>query len=152
MVFNAAEFDLPAAPDDIEGAREQLFAVETARQPTLVRLITRQAEQELPGELGFFEVSPDERQVLFGTSGGSVHVLTLATGKVQKVQSSDKKKGKMDVMVAPVWRRAGEFTYLKRLSSEDRPAEIILWNGGQEIVLSKDWTSEFIRQLVDDEK
>ena len=152
VIFNAFEFDVPFAPDDIEEPRLQLFAVETARQPTLVRLMTRQAEQELPRtDVGwFFEVSPDERQVLFGTFEGSVHVLTLATGKVQEVQSSAKKNDKMDVAVTPVWRRAGQFTYVKRLSSEDRPAEVILWNGGQETVLSKDWPSEFIKQLVDD--
>ncbi len=147
VVFNAAEFDLPLAPDDIEGTREQLFAVETARQPTLVRLMTRQAQQELPTSLRF-EVSPDERQVLFGTPEGSVHVLTLATGKVQEVQPSAEEKGKMDVAVTPVWRRAGQFTYVKRLSSGDRPAEVILREGEQEIVLSKDWSSEFIKQLV----
>ncbi len=148
VLFNAAEFDLPFASKDVGGRHEQLFAVDPTRQPTLVRLITRKGEEELPRHLSFFEVSPDERQVLFGTLEGDVHVLTLATGQVKKVQSATTKTEEMQG--APVWRRAGQFTYVKRLSTENgRPAEVVLWNDGQEIVLSEDWPSEFIAQLVD---
>ena len=145
VLFNAVEIDLPFAREDLGGRLQQLFAVDPARQPALVRLITRKGQEELPGELSFFEVSPDERQVLFGTLEGDVHVLTLATGRVQEVQSA----GTKEMQGAPAWREAGQFTYVKRLSGKNgRPAEVVLWNGEQEVVLSEEWSSEFIARLV----
>ena len=157
VLFNAAEFDLPFASEELGGRREQLFAVDPSRQPTLVRLITRKGEEELPRQLSFFEVSPDERQVLFGTPEGDVHVLTLATGQVGEVQSAAQVREvqSADVTIpeqmqgAPVWREAGQFTYVKRPSAnKGRPAEVVLWNGEQEVVLSEEWSSEFIARLV----
>ena len=157
VLFNAAEFDLPFASEDLGGRREQLFAVDPAWQPVLVRLITRKGEEELPRQLSFFEVSPDERQVLFGTPEGDVHVLTLATGLVGEVQSAAQVREvqSADVTIpeqmqgAPVWREAGQFTYVKRPSAnKGRPAEVVLWNGEQEVVLSEEWSSEFIARLV----
>lgn len=151
-VFSAVELSLPFATEDEEVGdhNQQLFAFDPSRQATLVRLIPRKREWE--GQLDFFEVSPDERQVAFGTLTGEVRVFTLATGRVQAVQSTATKK----MQGAPVWRRAGELTYLKRTPEEgelatQRPAEVVLRTAHEESVLSADWSDEFMKQLAEPE-
>jgi hypothetical protein len=150
VLFNAVEMSLPLAAADYGGdQREQLFAVDPSRQSTLVRLIPRRHETELPQALAFFEVSPDERDVVFGGMEGEVGVLTIATGEVRKVQDGAKEK----YQGLPVWRRAGEFSYVKRMESMDgkppaRPAEVILRNGDKETVLSQSWPSETLARIA----
>lgn len=139
VLFNAAELNFPFASVDDEVLPVQLFAIETTRQPTLIRIMTREAHAKLRETLWFYEVSPDERQVLFGTFDGDVYLLTLATGEMQDIYTADENQS--GDVVAPVWRGAGEFTYVKPGSG------VILWQDGQETVLSKDWTSEFMDGL-----
>lgn len=106
ILFNAAEISLPLAAEDYGDQHEQLFALDPARQATLVRMIPRKHQENMPKALTFFEVSPDERQVLFGDFNGNVSQLTLATGNVRQIQggTEDRLQG------APVWRTNGEFT------------------------------------------
>ena len=42
--------------------------------------------------LAFYEVSPNERQVLFGDFNGAVSVLTLASGAVDRIQEGSNPK------------------------------------------------------------
>jgi WD40 repeat protein len=110
-------------------------------------------EENLPKNLTFFEVSPDEKQVLVGGYDGEVSVLTLATGDVQEWQ----KAGDYNLMGAPVWRNAEEITYARRNPTADgkmpvRKAEIVLrkaipGKGDQEKVLSRDWSSEMLESI-----
>jgi hypothetical protein len=88
MLFNAAEISLPFAAEDNGDPRERLYALDPGRRPTLVRLIPHKAEEELPAQQAFFEVSPDGRQVLFGSTKGEVCLLTLATGQAEKSQAA----------------------------------------------------------------
>ncbi|MDE3257278.1 MAG: hypothetical protein OYM47_05535 [Gemmatimonadota bacterium] len=138
VLFNTAELNFPFAPVDDEVLPVQLFAIETARQPTLIRIMTREAEAKLRQTLWFYEVSPDERQVLFGTFDGDVYLLTLATGEMKEIYTPQNNR---TGAVAPVWRRAGEFTYVKPESG------VIQWHDGQESELSKDWPREVIDGL-----
>ena len=149
IVFSAQEVSLPFATADVPH-RELLFAVDP-HQPTLVRLVPRQRERELPRQLSYFEISPDESQVLFGTDSGGVYLLTLQTGDVRVIQpgtsaENNKRNG------TPVWRRDGEFTYVKRLIAVDdkssRRAEVVLVSGEEETLLSAGWSDRFIAQLV----
>lgn len=150
ILFNAAEFSLPLAADDYGEQREQIFVLDPARQATLTRLIPRKQEDELPRQLAYFEVSPDERQVVFGSLKGDVCLLTVATGNVQRVQPA----ASNDLQGAPVWRPTGELTYLKRPPAQQgqggppRPAEVVLLRGEVETVLSARWPDEAIRQLA----
>jgi len=148
ILFNAVEFNLPVASKDADAERERLFAVDVARQATLVRMIPRGNEEHMPKMLTFFEVSPDERQVLVGGYEGEVSVLTLSTGEVQQVQEG----GEYNLMAAPVWRKDGEITYAKRNpeaggKKPDRKAEIALRKGDAEKVLSQSWSQEMLEQV-----
>jgi hypothetical protein len=153
ILFNAAEFTLPVASKDADMEREKLFEWDPAHQATLVRTVPRGEEAKLPSNLTFFEVSPDEKQVLVGGFDGEVSVLTLATGEVEQVQ----KAGDHNLMGAPVWRKAGEITYAHRNptangKTTERKAEIVLRKvglseSGQEKVLSRDWSNDMIESV-----
>lgn len=149
ILFNAAEISLPIAAEDYGEQREQLFALDPARQATLVRMIPRKQQDDLPKGLTFFEASPDEQQVLFGDLNGEVCVLTLASGAVEYVQQP----GKKNLQGAPVWRSDGAFTYTRRATAKDgaspaRAAEVILRRGEAETVLSATWPDEMVNALV----
>jgi hypothetical protein len=153
ILFNAVEFSLPIATKDADVEREKLFALDAARQSTLGRVIPRGEEENVPKNLTFFEVSPDEKQVLLGGYEGEVSVLTLVTGEVEVLQ----KAGDYNLMGAPVWRSAEEITYARRNPTADgkkpeRKAEIVrrkvvLQQGDQEKVLSQDWSPEMLESV-----
>jgi hypothetical protein len=112
-------------------------------------MIPRKAENDLPENLAYFEVSPDEKQVLFGGDKMVVCLLTLSNGQVNVVQPA----GKDDMQGLPVWRKAGEFTYMKRIeptgsNAAPRKVEVVLRHGDQETVLSKTWTDDILEHLV----
>jgi len=153
IVFNAIEFSLPVTNQDADAERERLFALDPARQATLVRLVPRGAEEKMPKNLTFFELSPDEKQILVGGFDGEVSVLTIATGDVGAWQ----KAGDHNLLAAPVWRAPGEITYARRNPFENgkppaRQAEIVLRKSGsgkgdEEKVLSKDWPDEMLTSV-----
>jgi hypothetical protein len=153
ILFNAAEFNLPVSVKDFGGDREKLFALDLARQATLVRMIPRSEEEKTPKNLTFFEVSPDEKQVLVGGFDGEVSVITLATGNVEELQQA----GEYSLMGAPVWRNAEEITYARRNPAVEgknpsRKGEIVLrkvvlQKGDREKVLSQDWSKEMLESV-----
>jgi tricorn protease-like protein len=111
-------------------------------------MIPRNNEEHMPKVLAFFEVSPDEKQVLVGGYEGEVSVLTLSTGEVKQVQES----GEYNLMAAPVWRKDGEITYAKRNpeadgKKPDRKAEIVLRKGDEVKVLSQSWSDDMLEQI-----
>ncbi|MBX3735711.1 MAG: hypothetical protein KF715_03395 [Candidatus Didemnitutus sp.] len=150
ILFNAAELSLPVAAEDFGDTREQLFALDPARQATLTRLVPRKHEANLPQSLAFFEVSPDEKQVLFGDFHGAVAVLTLASGDVAQVQEA----GKDNLQGQPVWRGAGEFSYTRRVADRAavRKAEIVLRAADKDRVLSASWPDEMVNRLFSEKK
>lgn len=154
ILFNAIEITLPVAGKDFPvDEHEKLYALDLARQATLVRMIPDGEQGKLPKGLTFFEVSPDERHVLFGGVDGEVCVLTLATGDVQVWQEA----GAYGLMAAPVWRNAEEITYARRNPFVDgknptRKAEVVLRKtaqgvGDHEKVLSQGWTDEMLESV-----
>ena len=150
IFFNAAELSLPISAGDYGGQHEQLFALDLSRQATLVRVIPRQHESDLPESLTFFEVSPDEQQVLFGGDKMPVSLLTLSNGQITVVQPASKEN---DMQGLPVWRKDGEFTYMKRIEPKDgkpapRKAEVVLRRGDQETVLSQSWPNDIVEHVV----
>jgi len=151
ILFNAGEISLPIAAEDYGEQREQLFAVDLARHATLVRMIPRRQEEKLPQTLAFFEVSPDEEQVLLGWFDGTVSLLTMATGEVDQVQKGIKDDG---LQGQPVWRTDGEFSYTRRTKEKDgqkpaRTAEIVLRRGDKDVtVLSASWPDDLVKHLV----
>lgn len=154
ILFNAIELALPVAGKDFPAdERERLFALDLARQATLVRMIPGGNQEKMPKRLTFFEVSPDEQRVLVGDIDGEVSVLTLATGDVQQWQEA----GEYNLWGAPVWRNSEEITYARRNPLIDgkkpaRKAEIILrkavpGQGDQEKVLSRSWPDAMLESV-----
>jgi hypothetical protein len=153
ILFNAVEFNLPTSAKDAGLEREKLFALDLARQATLVRMIPRGEEEKIPKNLTFFEVSSDEKQVLVGGFEGEVSVLTLATGDVEELQ----KAGEYNLMGAPVWRNAEEITYARGnpVVKGEKPArkgeivlrKVVLQKGDREKVLSQDWSNEMLESV-----
>lgn len=146
IVFNAIEMSLPMAAADYEGDhREQLFAVDAGRHSTLVRLVPRGQEADLPQLLAFFDISQDEKQLVFGGVKSEVAVLTLASGEVDLIQPA----GDETFDGLPSWRRPGELCYVRRTSEKQgaksgRPAEIVLREGDKDVVLSREWPAELL--------
>jgi hypothetical protein len=155
IVFSAAEFRMPAVSGG--GRHEQLFAYHPSPKPALEKLIPQQALGELPVSLAGFEVSPDETQVLFGGDDGATWLLTLTTGKVESVApkpeipASDPRRS--FIVFAPVWRRAGEYTFAREAAPRPgRPAfsaiDVILRSPAQEAVLSASWPDDVLEAFV----
>jgi hypothetical protein len=143
VLFDAAEFHLPLAGSD-HSPREQLFAIDRMKEKSaVVPLIPKNELDRLPNPLAFFYVSPDETQVLFG-GGSDVSILRLADGRVEHfaVQMVSKDDGSPPL---PMWRRAGEFTYLKSATPRN---ELILRRGEMETVLSRTWPDAALLQLI----
>jgi hypothetical protein len=145
ILFNAFEITLPVAQADASIHGQRLFALDPARHATLVRMIPLSAEDKMPGCLSFFEVSPDEKQLLVGGLAGEVCVLTLASGEVENLQNDAEPAFK----TVPVWRKTGEITYARRNPPVDgkapeRAFEIVLRKDGQETVLSHGWSKEML--------
>lgn len=150
ILFNAVEISLPLAAADYGGdQREQLFALDVTRQSTLVRLIPRKHELDIPQMLGFFEVSPDERQIVIEGVKGEICILTLATGEVKQVQD----RAEENYQGLPAWRGPGEFTYVRRSERKEgqkpaRPAEVVLRRGDKETVLSQSWADDVLASIA----
>lgn len=150
LLFNAAEISLPVAAADMGAERDQLFALDPARQATLVRLVPRKVADKLPQSLAFFAVSPDESQVLFGDFNGQVSVLTLASGEVEQVQAP----GKDNLQGQPLWRAPGEFSYTRRGADKAaiRKAEVVLRQAGKDRVLSRSWPDALVNHLFSEKR
>ena len=148
LIFDAAEFELPYSTPNF-GGLTQLFMAAPQEQPTLLRLIPRRQRHLLPDHLSFFEVSPDESEILIATTVGEVFQLTLATGAVQVIQTAVAEEMK----VAPVWRAPGEFTYVRipaRDTHDLRSAAVMLQQAGESQVLSVEWPSDLLDALMAD--
>jgi hypothetical protein len=156
IVFAARVLRLPSLKSS-EDNREQLFAFSAQPQSAVVPLIPAARLADLPPSLGRFEISPDERQVLFSPDNGDVYVLTFLSGGVEKLPGSLNSGGRYP---APAWRRPGEFTYSARISAATGKAvvppdgsardAIILRRGQDETVLTSDWTPGTIGRFLQD--
>ena len=144
VLFDAGEFHLPLAEGGAK-PREQLFSLDrTAEKPAVIPMIPRDELGRLPNPLAFFEVSPDESAVLFG-GGGDIPVLHLADGRVEHfaVPLVD---GQDHNAPLPVWRRPGEFTYMRAGKPRN---ELVLRHGESETVLSRPWPDEVLQHLIE---
>jgi hypothetical protein len=145
VLFDAAEFHLPLAGQD-RPTREQLFAIDrTKENAPLTALIVATERTKVPDILTPFEVSSDERQVLFN-AGADVAVLTLATGAVERLALQVFNSTNEHNPPQPVWRRAGELVYVKM---GDARQELVLRRPSGETVLSRDWPDAVLKQLID---
>lgn len=151
VLFNASPITLPTTGRNDDG-REQLFVVTRGPEATVRPLIPRPQLEQLPKTLSFFEVSPDDRLALFSNDDGEVWLLTLATGAVERVAGRvvlKKDESKSENLPAPVWRAAGEYTFLRNTTSGPAPVELVLRRGATDTVLSRSWDPSVLRKLIE---
>lgn len=139
IMFSAMEFHLPATTKEMP-QRQLLFAVDPERQATLTRLIPRGVQEQLPEQLGTFELSPDETRLVVGGDENNVVVFTLASGNTTTVQPH---RGK-DVQLFPSWRGTNEICYadVSEPDNQGKPkVEVALWQAGRSnvVFLSTNW-------------
>lgn len=152
ILFASMDVQLPCTAADMP-ERAELFAVEPERQPGVVRLIPRQAAEDLPDAVFLFEVSPDERHVCLPDSGGRIVMLTLATGETWDVVEKDA----VDTLrIAPTWRSANELTavVVPGSAGEKGRPEVTLFKLDWEMqkaerrALSTDWPKAVIEGVL----
>jgi hypothetical protein len=139
IIFATMEVQLPATTQDMP-QRQELFALDMERQATLTRLIPRGSRDQMPAELGNFELGPDEKRIVVAGREGRVVVFTLASGDVAEVQSDTG----TDLKLLPVWRGTNEvcYAYVSKPDKDDkRTVEVALWQAGRTnaVLLSTNW-------------
>ncbi|NLX12377.1 MAG: hypothetical protein GXY44_01815 [Phycisphaerales bacterium] len=155
IIFSAREITLPATSKDIP-RYASLFSVDLGRQPTVNRLVPRDAEVVLPGGLanGYFELSPDSTRIAVSndvTSEGNqttVSILNLLTGEVQSVIAQ---QGRLKSI--PAWRTARELSLIvpeKSAWGSAEKYELVLWEGPDQVrCISREWPDIFKQKNAD---
>ncbi len=145
VLFAAASVQLPSTAADMP-TRMTLFAVDPQRPATLVAVLPRSAEAEVPQAANYFEVSPDQQRVSIPGPQG-VAVVTLATGAVEEALA----EGGYSVFFVPTWRSPKELCFAvekgAKLGSPNR-REVVLWSSGGARLLSKTWSDEMVAALL----
>ena len=101
-----------------------VLPLDPERQPAVIPLLPRSAQENLPAKPAFYEPSPDGKRIAILGEKGAVVVLTLATGRVETVQAA----AGDDAASAPVWRSASELCFIA--PTNGRPPQMALWNNG----------------------
>ncbi len=142
ILFAGFDLQFPYTPKDFPKSLS-LFAIDPAKQATVTRLIPRQSEAERKGSLGLFEVSPDEKRLVFPGGDKGVPILTLATGQIQQVELKDS-QGYWPLL--PTWRSADEVCFASMPPRKDKKerAEVFLWSPKGTRCLSKDWPASAV--------
>jgi hypothetical protein len=146
ILFSSVELRLPLTAKEMP-QREQLFALDLARQATVIRLVPREIEEEIPQKCWSFEVSPDEKRLAIAADDGRIVVLTVAAGTIDTVQSRRDDKA---FKFVPTWRSAAElcFASLPEKTNEVQKPGIALWNAGKIRLLSNDWPTNVVSGLM----
>ncbi|MCK4849890.1 MAG: hypothetical protein KAT11_00995 [Phycisphaerae bacterium] len=154
ILFSAYEIHLPTTGADMP-SRLSLFAVDPAKQPTVIRILPRGAELEVADMVNLFEVSPDETRLAIVGAKRQVTVLTLATGQVLTVQPDEEPRrgiGETKIRTIPKWRSANELCFAvppgSKYGSPNR-AEVVLWSPDGYRCISKDWPDSLTSILRD---
>lgn len=149
VLFSSGEVALPATSADMP-KQINLFTIDPERQPTVTRLLPREADERLEGlSMGEFELSPDDKRIVVVGQSKNVSVITLATGKIDAVVTAKDSSDSNNLPSMPVWRTAEELVLAvpagNALGSAGRP-EIVLWApNGEPRCISKDWPELFVK-------
>jgi hypothetical protein len=156
VLFNASPFTLPTTGNK-DNDREQFFLLDLASGTAVRPLIPNDQLEPLPKLLSIFEVSPDGTQVMFCSDKADGWLFTLATGAVERFATGlESTKGAVaaDNYPAPVWRGAGEITFLRRATSaagqtDGESLELVLRRGATDTVLSRNWDPNILKRLIE---
>jgi len=152
ILFAAYEMALPAAPSDVRD-RPLLYVMDPDRGAAVSRVATRKAEEEIGFCVAFFEVSPDEKEVVFaGDDKGAICRLFVDAGTVVKVPERVCPVADKVSPVQPVWRTSGELCFARRVSDAagSNRLEIVRYAAGASgdaVVMSTNWPPALIDSL-----
>lgn len=149
-LFSGVELGFPALPN--RAGKFKLFAVRPSQIPKIEQVVADEDVKRLPDRIDFFSLSPDGKHVAIPGAEGEVAIVSIDTGKVQKIQGRiempDKdhrsnQKENLDSVV-PSWRSATEFSYVRpagRSGAGSKRAEVVLRSlDGASRVISATWT------------
>lgn len=147
VLFSSGEVALPATSADMP-KQINLFTIDPLRQPTVTRLLPREADPRLEGlSMGEFELSPDEKRVVVVGSSKNVSVVTLATGNIEAVITAKDSSDAENLPSMPAWRTAEELVLAVPAGHEwgsTERAELVLWRpGGEPRCISREWAELF---------
>ncbi|MEP0842427.1 MAG: hypothetical protein HRF43_06915 [Phycisphaerae bacterium] len=148
VLFSSGEVTLPSTKADMPQS-PSLFFIDPARQPTVSRILPKEADGRLEGlGLGQFELSPDEqRVVVLGSGSKEVSVITLATGQITTIVAPKTGADDERVGCVPVWRSADELSVLVGSKTEgalpDRASVMVYTLEGKGRVLNRNWPDIF---------
>jgi hypothetical protein len=142
IIFAAADLHLPCTVADMP-QQAQLFALDPEREATVIPLIPRGTQEDLPSKPDFYETSPDGKRIVISGEKGGVTVLTIATGAIDTVQAA----GTNDTVSVPAWRSSSELCYI--FSTNGQPAQVALWNNGTNQMLSAKWSPDIRNGFLD---
>jgi len=144
VVFASLELTLPCAAEDMPDV-VGLFAVDPERQPTVVRLLTRRALDEVPEGVSAFELSPDGLHVCIPGGDGEVAVVTIATGSIWELLP-ESAPGRL--WTVPAWRTPDSLAFVARAGEAAERTELMLVHldfaerAVEPVVLSADWNED----------
>jgi dipeptidyl aminopeptidase/acylaminoacyl peptidase len=146
ILFVALDVPLPVTAPEMP-QQPQIFAYDPNRRPPLTRVLPRKILENLPQDISFFELSPDDKKVLMAADKGIVMVLTLADAAVTVVQGA----GGEDAPAFPCWRGSDEICYFSPSPSNTagHAWEVALWKNGTNRVISPGWPAEIRKGFLD---
>ena len=144
VLFSSCEVSLPVTAAEMP-KQVSLFSVDPSRQPTVTRMLPREAAAGLDGlGTGDFEISPDEKRIVAALGTKGVAVLTLATGKIDILIPAESSE---DLPSMPAWRTAEELSLVvpaKHAWGSAERAELVLYSpDGKTRNISRDWPPIF---------
>lgn len=145
ILFAAAEATLPAGKNQLSN-QLTLFSLNPGEGGAISRILPGSADQNLPDLAGFFEVSPDGRNVAVPGSKGEVSIVTLASGELTPIIG----KGSADLRTIPVWRNSQQLCLVAPAGSRytsSRRSEVILWSENQTTILSQHWPDSVLKNI-----
>jgi hypothetical protein len=149
ILFNNLACTIPMALADRGDSHEQFFMLDEARYASLIGMVPRRDQMELPDGLTFYEPSPDGTRLLVSSSKNRGSLVTLATGGVTTINPENKEKNAEESILTAQWRTNEEFSFVRYNAHGEKPRwEIVLRSGDKERILSKDWPEDVLKGLV----
>jgi Tol biopolymer transport system component len=145
VIFATVDVNLPATSGDLP-SKPQLFSL-TPGQPTVTRLLTRKAFEQVGSGAWWFELSPDNTKVSIPGETGKVDIVDLSDGNVTEVQKQDMPSygngGGDSLVTVPTWRNDDQLTFAVPGTDNDHWG-VALWTISKATsqVLSGNWPSE----------
>ncbi|HTS19737.1 MAG TPA: hypothetical protein VMP11_19330 [Verrucomicrobiae bacterium] len=152
ILFAAAPIRLPALSSD-EPSHPTLFAIRPGPTPTLETVVRPADVPRLPTRVDRFALSPDNKHVSIVDENGHVSVVSLDTGEILPIQTTDVySNSDKYTQLIPTWRTANELTCLVPAGDPTESTgrvEVVLANlSGQKTTISLSWPNAVMKGLL----